>query len=99
MAVRSGRDDRYGSHKWHLPVLFQRTQRKSSRPVLTSAYLPFPLLDWLLRRNRDLLVIELQHTQEQLRAEMARTEELATTRERARIARDIHDVLAHTLTI
>jgi signal transduction histidine kinase len=51
------------------------------------------------RRNRDLLVIELQHTQEQLRAEMARTEELATTRERARIARDIHDVLAHTLTI
>ncbi len=30
---------------------------------------------------------------------MARTEELATVRERARIARDIHDVLAHTLTV
>ncbi|HET9920030.1 MAG TPA: sensor histidine kinase [Ktedonobacteraceae bacterium] len=51
------------------------------------------------RRVRDLLVIELQKVQEQLRAEMARTEKLATTRERTRIARDIHDVLAHTLTI
>jgi signal transduction histidine kinase len=30
---------------------------------------------------------------------MAHTEELATVRERTRIARDIHDVLAHTLTI
>lgn len=51
------------------------------------------------RRTRDLLVIELQKVQVQLRAEMERTEELATVRERTRIARDMHDVLAHTLTI
>jgi len=51
------------------------------------------------RRVRHLLIVELQNTQEQLRAQIARTAELATTRERARIARDIHDVLAHTLTI
>ena len=51
------------------------------------------------RRTRHLLIIELQQVQEQLRQQIVRTEELATTRERARIARDIHDVLAHTLTV
>ena len=51
------------------------------------------------RRVRHLLVVELQNVQAQLRAQIAQTEELATARERARIARDIHDVLAHTLTI
>ena len=51
------------------------------------------------RRTRHLLIVELQNVQAQLRAQIAQTEELATARERARIARDIHDVLAHTLTI
>ena len=51
------------------------------------------------RRSRDILVLELQEVQEQLRREMAHTEELAATRERTRIARDIHDVLAHSLTM
>ena len=51
------------------------------------------------RRTQHLLIIELQEVQAQLRAEMEHTEELATTRERARIARDIHDVLAHSLTL
>src|SRR6266849_9897071 len=51
------------------------------------------------RHACDLLVIELQNVQAQLRAEMEHTEELATARERTRIARDIHDVLAHTLMI
>ena len=37
--------------------------------------------------------------QAQLRAQMARAEQLAATRERARIARDMHDVLAHSLTM
>jgi signal transduction histidine kinase len=49
-------------------------------------------------RARSLVIARLRATQEQLRAEMARTGELATARERARIARDIHDVLAHSLT-
>jgi signal transduction histidine kinase len=43
--------------------------------------------------------VELQEVQAQLRAQMARAEQLAATRERARIARDMHDVLAHSLTM
>lgn len=59
------------------------------------------LIGWVAwtRRARHLLIVQLQLVQAQLRAQIARTEELATARERARIARDIHDVLAHTLTI
>src|SRR5260221_12473378 len=49
-------------------------------------------------RTRYLLVFQLQEVQAQLRAQMQRAEELAATRERTRIARDIHDVLPHTLT-
>src|SRR5438270_1249577 len=51
------------------------------------------------RRTQHLLIVELQEVQAQLRAQMARAEQLAATRERARIARDMHDVLAHTLTM
>ena len=50
-------------------------------------------------RGRSLLILRLRASQAQLRAEMERTAELATARERARIARDIHDVLAHSLTV
>ncbi|HET8626994.1 MAG TPA: histidine kinase [Thermomicrobiales bacterium] len=49
-------------------------------------------------RVRHLLILQLDDAQARLRAEMARTAELAAARERARIARDIHDVLAHSLT-
>ncbi|GCE25500.1 hypothetical protein KDA_09840 [Dictyobacter alpinus] len=51
------------------------------------------------RRIEFLLINKLQETQEQLRAEIARSEALAAERERTRIARDIHDVLSHTLSI
>ncbi|GCE22920.1 hypothetical protein KDK_67200 [Dictyobacter kobayashii] len=51
------------------------------------------------RRIEFLLINKLQATQQQLRAEMARSEALAAERERTRIARDIHDVLSHTLSI
>jgi len=37
--------------------------------------------------------------QEQLRQQMMRSEELATERERTRSARDIHDVLSHSLAV
>ena len=59
------------------------------------------IIGWVTwtRRARHLLIVELQEVQAQLRAQIARTEELVTARERARIARDIHDVLAHTLTV
>ena len=51
------------------------------------------------RRTQYLLVVRLRETQEQLRMQMARSEELAAERERTRIARDIHDVLSHSLAV
>ncbi|GCE08829.1 hypothetical protein KDAU_61580 [Dictyobacter aurantiacus] len=51
------------------------------------------------RRIQHLQFIRLQEMQKQLREQMERVEELAATRERVRIARDIHDVLAHSLTV
>jgi signal transduction histidine kinase len=50
-------------------------------------------------RARALLILRLRASQARLQAEMERTAELAAARERARIARDIHDVLAHSLTV
>jgi signal transduction histidine kinase len=50
-------------------------------------------------RARAVLILQLRATQERLRVEMEHTAELAAARERARIARDIHDVLAHSLTM
>ena len=58
-------------------------------------------LCWLgwTRRTQLLLVMRLHEVQEQLREQMVRSEELAAERERTRIARDIHDVLSHSLAI
>jgi signal transduction histidine kinase len=53
---------------------------------------------WTLR-SQYVLVVRLHEVQQQLRAEMKRSEELATERERTRIARDIHDVLSHSLAV
>jgi signal transduction histidine kinase len=50
-------------------------------------------------RARAVVIQRLRASEAQLRAEMERTAELAVARERARIARDIHDVLAHSLTV
>ncbi|GAC1625100.1 MAG: hypothetical protein NVS4B11_20770 [Ktedonobacteraceae bacterium] len=51
------------------------------------------------RRTQYLLVVKLHEVQEQLREQMLRSEALATERERTRIARDIHDVLSHSLAV
>ena len=53
----------------------------------------------LAQRIRRLLINQLEQTQAQLREEMGRAADLAAARERARIARDVHDVLAHSLTV
>ncbi len=50
-------------------------------------------------RARAVVIQRLRASEAQLRTEMERTAELAAARERARIARDIHDVLAHSLTV
>jgi signal transduction histidine kinase len=50
------------------------------------------------RQHGEKLVAELTLMQEQLRAYAVRAEELATMRERTRVAREIHDTLAQGLT-
>jgi len=49
------------------------------------------------RRHSEQLVHELQVAQAQLRAYAAQAEDVATTRERARLAREVHDTLAQGL--
>jgi signal transduction histidine kinase len=51
------------------------------------------------RAQVESLARELAEANEQLRAQAAEVEDLATTRERNRIARDIHDGLGHYLTV
>lgn len=51
------------------------------------------------RRVEYRLVVQLHEVQDQLREQMKHSEELATERERSRIARDIHDVLSHSLAV
>src|SRR5579883_2882386 len=63
-----------------------------------SLLLPFILIAAMFR-SRTQAIFQLRAAQAQLRAEMEHTSELAAARERARIARDIHDVLAHSLTM
>jgi signal transduction histidine kinase len=51
------------------------------------------------RERAEALVAELEAAQEQLQAHADQVEELAVTRERNRMAREIHDTLGHYLTI
>lgn len=51
------------------------------------------------REREEKLRRELETANEQLRAAAAQTEELATTRERNRVAREIHDGVGHYLTV
>jgi len=51
------------------------------------------------RARAESLVAELEEAQRQLRAYAAESEELAISRERNRMAREIHDTLGHYLTI
>lgn len=61
----------------------------------------FAILIWFgwTRRVEYRLVVKLHEVQDQLREQMRHSEELATERERNRIARDIHDVLSHSLAV
>lgn len=51
------------------------------------------------RRRADELRKQVEAANEQLRAQAAQMEELATTRERNRLAREIHDGVGHYLTV
>ncbi len=51
------------------------------------------------RDQQEKLRLELQQTHEKLQAQAAQAEDLATTRERNRVAREIHDGIGHYLTV
>lgn len=51
------------------------------------------------RVHQEKLRLEIETANEQLRAQAVQTEELATTRERNRVAREIHDGVGHYLTV
>ncbi|HKW22200.1 MAG TPA: sensor histidine kinase [Ktedonobacterales bacterium] len=73
----------------------------SLAPALLYAF-TFPLFMRQQREQREraeALVVELEAAQEQLQAHADQVEELAITRERNRMAREIHDTLGHYLTI
>lgn len=55
--------------------------------------------EFVQRARAEALVRQLEETQAQLRAYAGEVEELAVTRERNRLAREIHDTLGHYLTI
>ncbi len=73
--------------------------------ILTPAYIFCVLFSIIIRRQREqhdqatALIAELEATQRQMREYAAQVEELTTTRERNRMAREIHDTLGHYLTI
>lgn len=65
--------------------------------VVCLVYL-FDIITGVTRRQNMIANQHLTWTREQLDREMARNANLAIVRERARIARDMHDILAHSLT-
>ncbi len=60
---------------------------------------PFFMRQQQQRRRAEELVAQLEAAQAQLRAHADQVEELAVSRERNRMAREIHDILGHYLTI
>src|SRR5579859_27884 len=83
-----------------LGQLLTTHQFRDSAPIILSL-IAIGWFCWFcgMSRSRATAFMELHAVQEQLRREIAHTEELSATRERTRIARDVHDVLAHSLTI
>jgi len=73
--------------------------------VYGGGYLFFGIFGWLLteatkqRERSERLLSELQETHQQLQEYVERVEELAVTKERNRLAREMHDSLGHRLTV
>jgi signal transduction histidine kinase len=65
--------------------------------IFVHAFTALGIQERSARLRSDELVQELTTTQEQLRAYALRAEDLATVRERSRVAREVHDTLAQGL--
>lgn len=81
---------------------FERVAASRPDPIpwlVIAGVLVFALVVAISRRHQVILNQHLSWTKEQLDREMERAASLAIVQERARIARDMHDVLAHSLTV
>ena len=65
---------------------------------LAVAFAEFTTRQWQQRERVETLAAELAEAHRQLQDYAAQAEELAVTRERARLAHEIHDTVGHTLT-
>lgn len=92
----------WGALSW---TLWGRWPRADDLVTTASGYLFATMMFFFLRRERvsrhraENLSRELDQANEKLRAFSGQIEELASTQERNRIAREIHDTLGHCLTV
>ena len=96
-----------GTHDWMSSV--DTTSTEPQDGINWSTYVPvalslatFPVAAWALgalARTRAAYVDSLIQRNEQLRREAEQRAELGATQERARIAREMHDVVAHGLSV
>jgi signal transduction histidine kinase len=82
------------------PIVVLQNQLTLAPAFLYAFTFPFFMRRQRVQRERaEALVAELEAAQAQLQAHADQVEELAVTRERNRMAREIHDTLGHYLTI
>lgn len=65
---------------------------------LGAVTIEFVMRHWMQSEKMETLALQLTQANQKLQDYTARAEELAVTRERNRLAREIHDTLGHTLT-
>ncbi|MFD2612303.1 sensor histidine kinase [Paenibacillus gansuensis] len=89
-----------GSIDWYLYRHFDETSYFISGSFIVFACIVSSLINFYQSARRDTLQLyaQLLQTHEKLREYALQTEEWAATRERVRIARDIHDTVGHKLT-
>ena len=80
-------------------TMFEAAVSYSSAFAFTIVFTVITKQAMMARRRVEKLHTELEQANAQLRASAAATEELATTRERNRLAREIHDGVGHYLTV
>ncbi|MEW9698416.1 sensor histidine kinase [Paenibacillus sp. SI8] len=89
-----------GSIDWYLYKRFDEIGYFISGSFIVFAGIVSSLIHYYQRARRDTMQLyaQLMQSHERLQDYALKTEEWATTRERVRIARDIHDTIGHKLT-
>lgn len=88
---------------WSMPFTWQGATRAlfnyAAAFVFTIVFTLITKQALIARSRAEALRLEVEKANQQLRDHAAQTEELATTRERNRVAREIHDGVGHYLTV